>query len=168
MGDPRRPAWMCSPTSRPWGFSGNFTAQQQSASNVFVVSWMSGWGMNRWICKTTWEKKKQKLQLLSQSPDRLVYPRFFFLPSISLPSQSLERCSKCHRCLKRPATDTVFILSRIHRSGGTYLSRREPIGTSIQNLNTCYYNETDSEIWNCSVSTFDLTLFLLVTMKNLI
>lgn len=133
MGDPRQPAWMCSPTSRPWGFSGNFTAQQQSASNVFVVSWMSGWGMNRWMCKTTWEKKKQKLQLLSQSPDRLVYPRFFFLPSISLPSQSLERCSKCHRCLKRPATDCV----------------------SKQRVCFCFYFVPYSqEWWNISIKTW--------------
>lgn len=75
MGDPRRPAWLCSPTPRPWGFRGNYRAQQQHQHQTcFVVSWMSGWGMNRRIHKTTWDKKKeeQKLQLLS--PDRLVYP----------------------------------------------------------------------------------------------
>lgn len=60
MGDPRRPAWLCSPTPRPWGFRGNFRAQQQHQHQTcFVVSWMSGWGMNRRIHKTTWDKKKE-------------------------------------------------------------------------------------------------------------
>lgn len=148
MGDPRRSAWMCSPTPRPWGFSGNFTAQQQPASNVFIVSWMSGWGMNRWICKATWEKKeekKQKLQFLSLSPDRLVCPPYF-LPSISMPLAELrkllwmpalserERCRWL--CLKVESVSLFFILSHVHWSAVKYLWEVSS-GRSIQNLNTC-------------------------------
>lgn len=84
MGDPRRPAWLCSPTPRPWGFRGNFRAQQQHQHQTcFVVSWMSGWGMNHWIHKTTWDKKKKSRNCSFSVLIDLFIPAYrYFFPSL--------------------------------------------------------------------------------------
>lgn len=67
MGEPRRPAPMCSPTPQPWGFNGSVPARQQPLSNGFVVGWMSGSG---WICINHLGGEKEELLRVLRGPSR--------------------------------------------------------------------------------------------------